>query len=148
MAYTPSFTMLTIPFTWFDNMNAADPEANSQREDPNQPSGDIPGVSMDNMSLPSHGVLYHLDPQWHASASDFPFQLRGRSSAAGEVSPDLPLEMPKFTSKSTNDIPTDSVDDYEQKFPEDPMFEETAENARVWQTYLEESAIFDENMIG
>ncbi|KAJ4485339.1 hypothetical protein J3R30DRAFT_3696680 [Lentinula aciculospora] len=42
----------------------------------------------------------------------------------------------------------DATDDYEQRFPEDPMFEETGPNARVWRTYLVESAAFDENMIG
>ncbi|KAF5393086.1 hypothetical protein D9757_001083 [Collybiopsis confluens] len=39
-------------------------------------------------------------------------------------------------------------DDYEQKFPEDPIFHETGPNARVWRTYLAESHKFDENMIG
>ncbi|KAF5365838.1 hypothetical protein D9757_012798 [Collybiopsis confluens] len=39
-------------------------------------------------------------------------------------------------------------DEYEQKFPEDPTFRETEDNARVWRTYLAESAIFDENMVG
>ncbi|KAE9408018.1 hypothetical protein BT96DRAFT_758127, partial [Gymnopus androsaceus JB14] len=39
-------------------------------------------------------------------------------------------------------------DDYEQRFAEDPMFEETGPNARVWRTYLVESAAFDENMVG
>ncbi|KAF5393109.1 hypothetical protein D9757_001150 [Collybiopsis confluens] len=38
--------------------------------------------------------------------------------------------------------------DYEQRFPEDPPLRETDPNARVWRTYLAESAIFDENMIG
>ncbi|KAJ3774915.1 hypothetical protein FB446DRAFT_786532 [Lentinula raphanica] len=42
----------------------------------------------------------------------------------------------------------DITDDYEQRFPEDPIFEETGPNARVWRTYLVESAAFDENMIG
>lgn len=41
-----------------------------------------------------------------------------------------------------------SDDDYEQRFPEDPIFEETGPNARVWRTYLVESAAFDENMVG
>ncbi|KAF5393111.1 hypothetical protein D9757_001156 [Collybiopsis confluens] len=39
-------------------------------------------------------------------------------------------------------------DDYEHKYSEDPIFRETGPNARVWRTYLAESAIFDENMIG
>ncbi|KAJ3772247.1 hypothetical protein FB446DRAFT_643822, partial [Lentinula raphanica] len=39
------------------------------------------------------------------------------------------------------------TDDYEQRFPEDPIFEETGPNARVWQTYLVESATFDESML-
>ncbi|KAF5393119.1 hypothetical protein D9757_001096 [Collybiopsis confluens] len=39
-------------------------------------------------------------------------------------------------------------DDYEQRFPEDPTFRETGPNARVWRTYLAESAVFDDNMIG
>ncbi|KAJ3774913.1 hypothetical protein FB446DRAFT_786531 [Lentinula raphanica] len=42
----------------------------------------------------------------------------------------------------------DITDDYEQRFPEDPIFKETGPNARVWRTYLVESAAFDENMIG
>ncbi|KAF9068385.1 hypothetical protein BDP27DRAFT_822769 [Rhodocollybia butyracea] len=42
----------------------------------------------------------------------------------------------------------DMNDDYEQRFPEDPIFEEASENARVWRMYLIESAIFDENMVG
>ncbi|KAF9067053.1 hypothetical protein BDP27DRAFT_940941 [Rhodocollybia butyracea] len=44
--------------------------------------------------------------------------------------------------------PQDLSDDYEQRFPEDPMFEEVSETARVWRTYLVESAAFDENMVG
>ncbi|KAJ3828911.1 hypothetical protein F5880DRAFT_1471641, partial [Lentinula raphanica] len=40
------------------------------------------------------------------------------------------------------------TDDYEQRFPEDPTFEETGPNARVWRTYLVESSAFDENMVG
>ncbi|KAF5378664.1 hypothetical protein D9757_009555 [Collybiopsis confluens] len=47
----------------------------------------------------------------------------------------------------THDV-LDQNDDYEQRFPEDPQFEETVENARVWRTYLAESAAFDENMLG
>ncbi|KAE9407264.1 hypothetical protein BT96DRAFT_758470, partial [Gymnopus androsaceus JB14] len=39
-------------------------------------------------------------------------------------------------------------DDYEHIFPEDPFLEETGPNARVWRTYLAESAIFDGNMVG
>ncbi|KAF9019329.1 hypothetical protein BDZ89DRAFT_1139384 [Hymenopellis radicata] len=39
-------------------------------------------------------------------------------------------------------------DDYEQKFPEDPYCQETAPNARLWRTYVEEAAIFDEVMVG
>ncbi|KIK68587.1 hypothetical protein GYMLUDRAFT_54199 [Collybiopsis luxurians FD-317 M1] len=39
-------------------------------------------------------------------------------------------------------------DDYEQRFPEDPIFDEAGPNARVWRIYLAESAAFDQNMIG
>ncbi|KAF9033229.1 hypothetical protein BDZ89DRAFT_947805, partial [Hymenopellis radicata] len=39
-------------------------------------------------------------------------------------------------------------DDYEKKFPEDPYFQETAPNARLWRTYVEEAAAFDEVMVG
>ncbi|KAE9395397.1 hypothetical protein BT96DRAFT_997714 [Gymnopus androsaceus JB14] len=46
-------------------------------------------------------------------------------------------------------LPTyDLSDDYEQRFPEDPMGEETGQNARVWRTYLAESADFDAMMVG
>ncbi|KAK0211174.1 hypothetical protein DFS33DRAFT_1379142 [Desarmillaria ectypa] len=36
---------------------------------------------------------------------------------------------------------------YEDRFPEDPMYAETTPNARVWRTYQEESVIHDVNMI-
>ncbi|KAK0196066.1 hypothetical protein F5146DRAFT_1176076, partial [Armillaria mellea] len=36
---------------------------------------------------------------------------------------------------------------YEDKYPEDPIYHETAPNARVWRTYADESAIFDANMV-
>ncbi|KAF9003171.1 hypothetical protein BDZ89DRAFT_967618, partial [Hymenopellis radicata] len=39
-------------------------------------------------------------------------------------------------------------DDYEKKFPEDPYCQETAPNARLWRTYVEEAAAFDELMVG
>ncbi|KAF9027428.1 hypothetical protein BDZ89DRAFT_1160808 [Hymenopellis radicata] len=39
-------------------------------------------------------------------------------------------------------------DDYVARFPEDPYGQETAPNARAWRVYVEEAAIFDENMVG
>ncbi len=36
---------------------------------------------------------------------------------------------------------------YEDKYPEDPTYHETAPNARVWRTYADESVIFDANMV-
>ncbi|PBK78676.1 hypothetical protein ARMSODRAFT_50004 [Armillaria solidipes] len=36
---------------------------------------------------------------------------------------------------------------YEDRFPEDPIYAETAPNARVWRTYQAESAIHDANMV-
>ncbi|PBK78688.1 hypothetical protein ARMSODRAFT_1011232 [Armillaria solidipes] len=36
---------------------------------------------------------------------------------------------------------------YEDRFPEDPMYEETTTNARVWKTHQAESAIQDVNMV-
>ncbi|SJL00909.1 uncharacterized protein ARMOST_04223 [Armillaria ostoyae] len=36
---------------------------------------------------------------------------------------------------------------YEDRFPEDPMYAETAPSARVWRTHQEESAIHDANMV-
>ncbi|PBK86592.1 hypothetical protein ARMGADRAFT_940347, partial [Armillaria gallica] len=36
---------------------------------------------------------------------------------------------------------------YEDKYPEDPIYHETAPNARVWRTYVDESVIFDANMV-
>ncbi|KAF8915690.1 hypothetical protein CPB85DRAFT_1217315, partial [Mucidula mucida] len=39
-------------------------------------------------------------------------------------------------------------DDYEERFAEDPYFQETAPNARVWRTYVEEAAAFDAVMVG
>ncbi|KAF8916031.1 hypothetical protein CPB85DRAFT_1432404 [Mucidula mucida] len=38
-------------------------------------------------------------------------------------------------------------DDYDQRFPEDEYCKETAPNARVWRTYVEEAAAFDANMM-
>ncbi|KAK0458627.1 uncharacterized protein EV420DRAFT_1221648, partial [Desarmillaria tabescens] len=37
--------------------------------------------------------------------------------------------------------------DYEEKYPEDATYEETAPNARVWRTYEDESRIHDANMV-
>ncbi len=37
--------------------------------------------------------------------------------------------------------------DYANRFPEDPIYEETAPNARVWKTHQIESAIHDANMV-
>ncbi|PBK75590.1 hypothetical protein ARMSODRAFT_1013031 [Armillaria solidipes] len=37
--------------------------------------------------------------------------------------------------------------DYEQKYPEDVIYEETTPNARVWRTYEDESKIHDTNMV-
>ncbi|KAK0462437.1 uncharacterized protein EV420DRAFT_1734782, partial [Desarmillaria tabescens] len=36
---------------------------------------------------------------------------------------------------------------YEEKYPEDPIYEETSPNARVWRTYEDESKIHDANMV-
>ncbi|PBK93088.1 hypothetical protein ARMGADRAFT_870956, partial [Armillaria gallica] len=36
---------------------------------------------------------------------------------------------------------------YEDRFPEDPIYEETAPNARVWRTHQAESEIHDANMV-
>ncbi|KAK0185941.1 hypothetical protein F5146DRAFT_894580, partial [Armillaria mellea] len=36
---------------------------------------------------------------------------------------------------------------YEEKYPEDAVYEETAPNARVWRTYEDESRIYDTNMV-
>ncbi len=37
--------------------------------------------------------------------------------------------------------------DYEDRFPEDPIYAETAPNARVWRTHQAESEIHDANMV-
>ncbi|KAK0493132.1 hypothetical protein EDD18DRAFT_1289637 [Armillaria luteobubalina] len=37
---------------------------------------------------------------------------------------------------------------YEEKYPEDKIYEETAPNARVWRTYVDESKIHDARMVG
>ncbi|KAK0462457.1 uncharacterized protein EV420DRAFT_1524946 [Desarmillaria tabescens] len=36
---------------------------------------------------------------------------------------------------------------YEEKYPEDPIYEETAPSARVWRTYEDESRIHNANMV-
>ncbi|KAF9042609.1 hypothetical protein BDZ89DRAFT_944117 [Hymenopellis radicata] len=38
-------------------------------------------------------------------------------------------------------------DDYEKRLPQDPIYQETAPNARVWRAYVEEAATFDDMMI-
>ncbi|SJL11089.1 uncharacterized protein ARMOST_14492 [Armillaria ostoyae] len=38
--------------------------------------------------------------------------------------------------------------DYEDKYPEDPIYEETAPTARVWRTYLDESQKLDADRVG
>ncbi|KIK59424.1 hypothetical protein GYMLUDRAFT_667740 [Collybiopsis luxurians FD-317 M1] len=42
----------------------------------------------------------------------------------------------------------DISDDYEERFPEDPVGEETGMNARVWRAYLAESMEYDARMVG
>ncbi|KAL0959294.1 hypothetical protein HGRIS_014559 [Hohenbuehelia grisea] len=37
--------------------------------------------------------------------------------------------------------------DYERKYPEDPIYEELSENARVWRVYLDEAAAFDADLV-
>ncbi|KAK0498763.1 hypothetical protein EDD18DRAFT_1070521, partial [Armillaria luteobubalina] len=37
---------------------------------------------------------------------------------------------------------------YEEKYPEDHLYEETAPNARVWRTYVDESTDYDARMVG
>ncbi|KAK0493121.1 hypothetical protein EDD18DRAFT_1013429, partial [Armillaria luteobubalina] len=37
---------------------------------------------------------------------------------------------------------------YEEKYPEDKIYEETAPNVRVWRTYVDESKIHDARMVG
>ncbi|KAK0459391.1 uncharacterized protein EV420DRAFT_1642372 [Desarmillaria tabescens] len=37
--------------------------------------------------------------------------------------------------------------DYEDKYPEDPIYHETAPNARVWRTYADENVNFDVKMV-
>ncbi|KAK0475083.1 hypothetical protein IW261DRAFT_498810 [Armillaria novae-zelandiae] len=37
---------------------------------------------------------------------------------------------------------------YEDKYPEDKIYEETAPNARVWRTYVDESTNYDTRMVG
>ncbi|KAF4580280.1 hypothetical protein EYR40_003214 [Pleurotus pulmonarius] len=37
--------------------------------------------------------------------------------------------------------------DYEKKYPEDPIYEEQSENARVWRVYLNEATEFDADMV-
>ncbi|KAF4580471.1 hypothetical protein EYR40_003191 [Pleurotus pulmonarius] len=37
--------------------------------------------------------------------------------------------------------------DYEKKYPEDPIYEEQSENARVWRVYLDEATEFDADMV-
>ncbi|KAF8912427.1 hypothetical protein CPB85DRAFT_1220265, partial [Mucidula mucida] len=39
-------------------------------------------------------------------------------------------------------------DDYEKRLPEDPYCKETAPNARIWRTYVEEAAAFDAVYVG
>ena len=36
---------------------------------------------------------------------------------------------------------------YEEKYPEDPIYAETAPNARVWRVHEDESRIHDANMV-
>ncbi len=47
-------------------------------------------------------------------------------------------------STSSNSTPTgSSPQDYTRRFPMDPYGQEMSENARVWQTYVEEAVSFD-----
>ncbi|KAK0474766.1 hypothetical protein IW261DRAFT_1369069 [Armillaria novae-zelandiae] len=52
------------------------------------------------------------------------------------------LKKPKPAVNRSND-----TYDYEQRYPEDALYAETAPNARVWRTYEDESRIHDTNMV-
>lgn len=49
--------------------------------------------------------------------------------------------------QDTAAVQSASNGDYEGRFPPDPIYAETAPNARVWRTYEEEAAAFDGAMI-
>ncbi|SJL04845.1 uncharacterized protein ARMOST_08216 [Armillaria ostoyae] len=52
------------------------------------------------------------------------------------------MRRPNPTAKKGND-----AYNYEEKYPEDAIYEETTPNARVWRTYEDESRIHDANMV-
>lgn len=37
--------------------------------------------------------------------------------------------------------------DFEDKYPEDPIYEEMGPNARLWRAFLDESEVFDMDMV-
>ncbi|KAK0225000.1 hypothetical protein EDD85DRAFT_958727 [Armillaria nabsnona] len=52
------------------------------------------------------------------------------------------MRRPNPTAKKGND-----AYNYEEKYPEDAIYEETTSNARVWRTYEDESRVHDANMV-
>ncbi|PBK62858.1 hypothetical protein ARMSODRAFT_1008013 [Armillaria solidipes] len=52
------------------------------------------------------------------------------------------MRRPNLAARKGND-----AYNYEEKYPEDAPYEETAPNARVWRTYEDESRIHDANMV-
>ncbi|KAK0227875.1 hypothetical protein IW262DRAFT_561167 [Armillaria fumosa] len=52
------------------------------------------------------------------------------------------MRRPNLATRNGND-----AYNYEEKYPEDAPYEETAPNARVWRTYEDESKIHDANMV-
>ncbi|KAF9001030.1 hypothetical protein BDZ89DRAFT_1082063, partial [Hymenopellis radicata] len=68
----------------------------------------------------------------------------------GTVPPQVSAGQPFFgvLKQGPNRYQQPQNDNYEERFPEDPYGEETAPNARVWRTCVEEAAAFDAVFVG
>ncbi|KAJ3829300.1 hypothetical protein F5880DRAFT_1607728 [Lentinula raphanica] len=113
-------------------------------------------ISVPSSPLQAAGVIDDSDMRKSADTFEKPssHQEPERSSGPSTTAPHADASkdsnnLPNIKSISRKAAHEDNItDDYEQRFPEDPVFEETGPNARVWRTYLVESAAFDENMVG
>ncbi|KAF9045979.1 hypothetical protein BDZ89DRAFT_101660 [Hymenopellis radicata] len=131
----------------------------------------VPSLSSTPPLLPySIRSMPDIHPRQSGSDSNLKETASTTQAALPEASPEPNVEQPRTTRHLGEQLGTEQSDrhimglkqattlpgvsqpifsdDYEKKFPEDPYFQETAPNARLWRTYVEEAAAFDEIMVG
>ncbi len=116
---------------------------------------DTPSTTSDDSADEGHSSPFHVSQDNNQNQQPEAPRLRRRRRSKRKT---MGMHRPEYVVKGTffpppfglaNLILSQGSDpfDYEQKFPEDRRHEELGPMARVWRTYLEESGIFDLEMV-